>query len=75
MTVMTFLFTGVVGIIGYTIESSISDKYTPWEESVVKRREKRQLEEQETTGGNLENPDFVPKNVFQKNQSPQLRTT
>ena len=63
------LIAGVVGIIGYTIESSISDKYTPWEESVVKRREKRQLEEQEA-GGNAE---FVPKNVFQKNQSPQLK--
>ena len=49
---------------------SLSDKYTPWEESVIKRREKRQLEE--AGSGSPENAEFVPKNVFQKNQSPQL---
>ena len=55
------------------IKGSISDKYTPFQDSVIKRREKRQLEEVEMAGSSQENnSDFIPKNVFQKNQSPQL---
>ena len=72
---VVFPFACIVGVIGYTIEGRVSDKYTPWQESVIKRREKRQLEEQTENGAgsSLENPvDFVPKNVFQKNQSPNL---
>ena len=70
---VVFPFACIVGVIGYTIEGRVSDKYTPWQESVIKRREKRQLEEQTETGSSLENPaEFVPKNVFQKNQSPNL---
>ena len=69
---VVFPFACIVGVIGYTIEGKVSDKYTPWQESVVKRREKRQLEEQEARGS-LENPEFVPENIFQKNQSPQLK--
>ena len=74
-------FTIAIGTLGYVIESRVSDRNTSWNGSIVERREKRMLEEQldkEKTsdsskpggGGGLENPDFVPKNVFQKNVSP-----
>ena len=57
----------------FEFKGSISDKYTPFQDSVIKRREKRQLEEVEMAGSSQENnSDFIPKNVFQKNQSPQL---
>ena len=74
-------FTIAIGTLGYVIESRVSDRNTSWNGSIAERREKRMLEEQldkEKTsdsskgGGGLENPDFVPKNVFQKNVSPTL---
>ena len=76
-------FAALVGAIGYTIESAVSDKYTPWSGSVVERREERMLREQVAEGGSsadqtsssLQNPDFVPKNIFQKNISPTLKNT
>jgi len=70
---VVFPFAFIIGAIGYSIEGSVSDKYTPFQDSVIKRREQRQLEEVEMAGSSLENnSDFIPKNVFQKNQSPQL---
>ena len=74
-------FAALVGAIGYTIESAVSDKYTPWSGSVVERREERMLREQvaegsaDQTSSSLQNPDFVPKNIFQKNISPTLKNT
>ena len=74
-------FAALVGAIGYTIESAVSDKYTPWSGSVVERREERMLREQQAAEGStnetssLQNPDFVPKNVFQKNIGPSLKNT
>lgn len=74
-------FAAVIGVIGYSIESSISDKYTPWRESVVERREQRLIQEAElliekadksSNVESLKNPEFVPKNIFQKNVSPSL---
>lgn len=72
-------FAAVIGIIGYTVEASLSDKYTPWRESVVDRRAKRMLEEElnnehESSVSSLKNPEFVPKNIFEKNASPTLTT-
>ena len=71
-------FAAVVGAIGYSIEGQF-DRYTPWNNSVVERREERQLEEEgenkATTamGSTLKDPEFVPKNIFGKNTSPQLQ--
>lgn len=73
---IVFPFAAVIGVIGYSIESSVSDKYTPWRESVVERREQRMLQEQghveDKSSESLKNPEFVPKNIFQKNVSPSL---
>ena len=72
-------FAALVGAIGYTIESTVSDKYTPWSESVSQRREERLLREQvsedqrEVGKASLNNPEFVPKNIFQKNVTPTLK--
>lgn len=72
-------FAAVIGIIGYTVEGSLSDKYTPWRESVEDRRAKRMLEEElnneqegKSSVSSLKNPEFVPKNIFEKNASPTL---
>ena len=64
----------VIGVVGYTIEGAISDRYTPWQGSVVERREQRKLKEAQDTieESSLKNPEFVPKNIFQKNVSPSL---
>ena len=56
---------GVVGFIGYNIEDWLSDKYTPFQESTIDRRDKRRLEEGETEYK-------VPASIFEKNVSPAL---
>ena len=81
-------FAALVGAIGYTIESAVSDKYTPWSGSIEERRRERLLREQVAEGtadedqkpkelqtSSLTNPDFVPKNIFQKNVSPTLKNS
>ena len=61
----------IIGAIGYSIEGQF-DRYTPWNKSVVERREERKLEE-EAVGSTLKDPELVPKNIFGKNSSPQLQ--
>jgi hypothetical protein len=65
----------VIGVIGYNLESILSDKYTPYRPSVEEQREARQLSEIETSGGRLdklEDRTFVPKSIFERNMSPQF---
>ena len=71
-------FAALVGAIGYTIESTVSDKYTPWSGSVSERREERMLREAaereaSSLAKEVGKEDFVPKNIFQKNVSPTLK--
>ena len=69
-------FAAVVGLVGYGIEGKLTDRFTPWKGSVVDRREQRMLEQEKDQNSasetGLKNPEFVPNNIFQKNQSPQL---
>jgi len=59
---------GVVGFIGYNIEGWISDKHTPYDESILDKREARKA--QEASDGSK---DFkVPTTIFEKNVSPSL---
>ena len=61
---IVFPFSVIIGVIGYGVEGTISDRFTPWRESVVDRRKQRQLEEES---------DFkIPKSIFEKNVSPSL---
>jgi len=66
-----------VGFIGYNFESIVSDRYTPFKDSVVQRREERRLEElKESNAANVESikeHTFVPKTIFEKNVSPSLK--
>ena len=66
-------FAALVGAIGYTIESTVSDKYTPWSGSVMERREERMLREAAENLDTKGEEHFVPKNIFQKNVSPTLK--
>ena len=56
---VVFPFAVIIGAIGYNMESIMSDRYTPWRESTIQRREKRkEIEEvQEFT---------VPKTIFDR---------
>jgi hypothetical protein len=75
---IVFPVAATIGVIGYNIESLLSDRYTPWRESTITRREQRRLEEQlnpgsDSSADSLKNPDFVPKNIFERNTSPTLK--
>ncbi|XP_065571289.1 small integral membrane protein 12-A-like [Artemia franciscana] len=67
----------LVGLIGYSIESRVSDRYTPYKDSIGEAREERQLEEVLSKEGSLvesiKEKKFVPKSVFEKNVSPSLQ--
>ena len=66
----------VIGVIGYNVEGLISDKYTPYKPSIAEQREERLLEElpkQAKEHGSLADKKFVPKTIFEKNLSPQLK--
>lgn len=73
--IITLPVAAVVGVIGYALENIISDKYTPYKKSIEEQREERQL--QELSSGKLvdklEEKAFVPKSIFERNMSPQLR--
>ncbi|KAK6633653.1 hypothetical protein RUM43_001242 [Polyplax serrata] len=71
----TFLilpFSAAVGVIGYSIEQLISDRYTPSLESVKEKREERLLQE-EKDGVSLTGKPIVPKTIFERNLSPSLQ--
>ncbi|CAG9135142.1 unnamed protein product [Plutella xylostella] len=71
--ILTLPFAAVVGVIGYNLESLLSDKYTPFNKPIQDQRVERQTEE-ELQG----DPTKVEKlkykeNVFGKNVSPSLK--
>ncbi|XP_072948579.1 small integral membrane protein 12 [Epargyreus clarus] len=68
---ITLPFAAVVGIIGYNLESLLSDRYTPYNKAVQDQRFERQEDEI------LKDPTNVQKlkyqeNVLGKNVSPSL---
>ncbi|XP_023322836.1 small integral membrane protein 12 [Eurytemora carolleeae] len=67
---------GTIGFIGYNFESLVSDRYTPFKESVTQRREERRLDELEKDSEKVESireHSFVPQTIFEKNVSPSLK--
>ncbi|XP_045457972.1 small integral membrane protein 12 [Melitaea cinxia] len=69
---ITLPIAAVVGVVGYNLESLLSDKYTPYNKPVQDQRDER-LEEQL-----LQDPTNVKKlkyqeNVLGKNVSPSLQ--
>ena len=77
---ITVPFAAIVGVIGYNVESLISDKFTPFKtRSVEEERDERLLKELENTDAkamdSLKEKKFVPKSIFEKNVSPSLQKT
>ncbi|XP_011207981.2 PREDICTED: small integral membrane protein 12 isoform X1 [Bactrocera latifrons] len=69
---ITLPIAGVVGFIGYNLESILSDKYTPYNKSILENRAERLAEEE------LADPTRVEKlrlnsNVLERNLSPSLQ--
>lgn len=75
---ITLPFAVVVGIIGYNIESWVSDKSTPFKNSIEEQREDRLLKDLENVDAkhieSLKEKKFVPRTIFEKNVSPSLQT-
>jgi len=70
----------VIGVIGYNLESILSDKYTPYKPSIEEQREDRQLAEATSANGNgtitvdkLEDRKFIPKTIFERNISSNVK--
>uniref|UniRef100_A0A1I8PEU0 Small integral membrane protein 12-A n=1 Tax=Stomoxys calcitrans TaxID=35570 RepID=A0A1I8PEU0_STOCA len=68
---ITLPIAGVVGFIGYNLESLLSDKYTPYSKSIQENRAERLTED-------LANAAQVEKlrlkeNVLERNLSPSLQ--
>uniref|UniRef100_T1E3E8 Putative secreted protein n=1 Tax=Psorophora albipes TaxID=869069 RepID=T1E3E8_9DIPT len=69
---ITLPIAGIIGVVGYNIESLLSDKYTPYSPSIQEKRAERTTEDER-----LENPTNVEKlvykeNVLGRNLSPSL---
>ncbi|XP_028160131.1 small integral membrane protein 12 [Ostrinia furnacalis] len=70
---ITLPIAAVVGVIGYNLESLLSDRYTPFNKAVQDQRVDRQVEDEV-----LNDPTKVEKlkykeNVFGKNVAPSLQ--
>ena len=57
---IVFPFAVVIGAIGYNLEGAVSDKSTPWKESVHDRREQRKMDGEEGFQ--------VPNTIFDRNK-------
>ncbi|KAK9496650.1 hypothetical protein O3M35_013086 [Rhynocoris fuscipes] len=63
----------LIGIIGYNVENWLSDKYTPYQESIKEKRTERLLENGTSNDGSLKEKKFISDTVFDKNLSPSLQ--
>ncbi|CAF0908564.1 unnamed protein product [Brachionus calyciflorus] len=67
--VITFPVAVILGFIGYSIESVVTNKKTPYlEMSIEEKREQRLLNVEE-----LENLKKMPKTMFEKNDPKDLK--
>ncbi|KAI8433365.1 hypothetical protein MSG28_015406 [Choristoneura fumiferana] len=66
----TLPFAAVVGVIGYNLESILSDKYTPFNKAIQDQRLERQDDTQDPT--KVEKLQYK-ENVLGKNVSPSLQ--
>ncbi|BFG04667.1 small integral membrane protein 12-A [Drosophila madeirensis] len=70
---ITLPIAGIVGFIGYNLESLLSDKFTPYSPSIQEVRAKRLTEESLTS--NVTNVEKLRLNssVLERNLSPSLQ--
>lgn len=75
---ITLPFAALIGIIGYNIERIVSDRTTPFKNSVEEQRDDRMLQNLEKMDAkeieSLKERKFVPQTIFEKNVSPSLQT-
>ncbi|XP_017020041.1 small integral membrane protein 12-A [Drosophila kikkawai] len=70
---ITLPIAGVVGFIGYNLESLLSDKYTPYSPSIQEMRAKRLTEESlNSNAANVEKL-WLSSPVLERNLSPSLQ--
>ncbi|EDW77095.1 uncharacterized protein Dwil_GK22110 [Drosophila willistoni] len=65
---ITLPIAGVIGFIGYNLESLISDKYTPYSPSIQDLRAQRQAQSLSESTNNVEKLS-----VLERNLSPSLQ--
>ncbi len=74
---ITLPFAAIIGVIGYNIERMVSDRTTPFKNSIEEQREDRMLKDLEKTDAkeidSLKEKKFVPRTIFEKNVSPSLQ--
>ncbi|EDW31996.1 GL11417 [Drosophila persimilis] len=70
---ITLPIAGVVGFIGYNLESLLSDKYTPYSPSIQEVRSKRLSEESLTTNADKLENLRLSGSVLERNLSPSLQ--
>uniref|UniRef100_A0A1L8EJ21 Putative small integral membrane protein 12-a n=1 Tax=Haematobia irritans TaxID=7368 RepID=A0A1L8EJ21_HAEIR len=71
---ITLPIAGVVGFIGYNLESLLSDKYTPYSKSIQERRAERLAEDEDLANAtNVEKLRLKENSVLERNLSPSLQ--
>ncbi|CAH0549476.1 unnamed protein product [Brassicogethes aeneus] len=69
---ITLPFAGIVGLIGYSIENALSDKYTPYNKSIEEqRRDRLSSDDKLQSAGQVEKLQYSA-NVLGTNLSPSL---
>ncbi|XP_022228549.1 small integral membrane protein 12-A [Drosophila obscura] len=70
---ITLPIAGVVGFIGYNLESLLSDKYTPYSPSIQEVRAKRLTDESLTSNATNVEKLRLDSSVLERNLSPSLQ--
>ncbi|XP_061399766.1 small integral membrane protein 12-A [Musca vetustissima] len=70
---ITLPFAGVVGFIGYNLESLLSDKYTPYSKSIQELRAERLAEDLADSNAAQVDKLRLKENVLERNLSPSLQ--
>ncbi|KNC26125.1 hypothetical protein FF38_12239 [Lucilia cuprina] len=70
---ITLPIAGVVGFIGYNLESLLSDKYTPYSKSVQENRAERLTEDDILANAGHVDKLRLKENVLERNLPPSLQ--
>ncbi|KAF5296317.1 hypothetical protein FQA39_LY12534 [Lamprigera yunnana] len=70
---ITLPFAAAIGYIGYNMENLMSDKYTPFNESIKESRSERMLTDEKLDSATSVETLKYSANVLGRNVSPSLR--
>uniref|UniRef100_A0A6M2E1N4 Putative secreted protein n=1 Tax=Xenopsylla cheopis TaxID=163159 RepID=A0A6M2E1N4_XENCH len=71
--IITLPIASIIGVIGYNIESWISNKHTPYQESIQDKRIERLSDDKQLENATEVKALKYSENVFSKNLSPSLK--